>query len=215
MPAPAALPVGILEDDPEYAAYLAGIVADAAEYRLAFCADRVGNALAALAHDPPAIMLIDMQLPDGSGLDLVRAGARLPCRMLMLTVLADRTSVLSALEAGAHGYLLKDTPPAQILTALAQTLRGDAPISPAAASHVLRLLQRTPAQGSPAPTAREIDILQMFSRGLTYAETATALGISKHTVADHIKAIYQKLQVNSKSEALYEARHQGWISLTD
>ncbi len=208
--------IGMLEDNVQFSAYLCDVIANEPGMDLAFCAARVGDALIALDADQPDLLLVDMQLPDGSGLDLVRrAVATTSARIMMLTVLADRQSVLAAFECGAHGYLLKDTPPAQIVRDINAVLTGDAPISAGAATHILALFQRTPKSDSTAPTPRERELIQMLSRGLTYAETAHAMGISPHTVADYIKTIYRKLDVNSKNEAVFEARNQGWIRMID
>jgi DNA-binding NarL/FixJ family response regulator len=137
------------------------------------------------------------------------------CKIIMLTVLFDRRSVVAAIGEGAHGYLLKDTPPDQIRSGIRDVLADHAPISPAAAAHLLALLQRTSPDPASAPTKRERETLGCIARGLSYAEVASVLGISTHTVADHIKVIYRKLSVNSKTEAIFEGRQQGWLSLID
>jgi DNA-binding NarL/FixJ family response regulator len=212
----AAVRIGILEDNVQYSAYLCEIVDDEPGFRLSFCAATVADAFVALGDDTPDMLLVDMQLPDGSGLDLVRhAVATTKCRIMMLTVLADRQSVLGAFECGAHGYLLKDTPPEQIVRDINAVMSGAAPISAGAATHILTLFQRAPADSASAPTPRERELIQMIARGLTYAEAAQAMGLSVHTVADYIKAIYRKLDVNSKNEAVFEARNQGWITRMD
>jgi DNA-binding NarL/FixJ family response regulator len=212
----AAVRIGILEDNVQFSAYLCEIVRDEPGLRLSFCAATVADALAALAQGAPDLLLVDMQLPDGSGLDLVRhAVATTACRIMMLTVLVDRQSVLGAFECGAHGYLLKDTPPEQIVRDINAIMSGAAPISAGAATHILTLFQRVPEDAATAPTPRERELIQMIARGLTYAEAAQAMGISVHTVADYIKTIYRKLDVNSKNEAVFEARNQGWITRMD
>jgi DNA-binding NarL/FixJ family response regulator len=209
--------VGILEDNPEFSDHLAAIVAADDGMVLAFRAETVADALSAFASEQPDLLLVDMQLPDGSGLDLVAVAAQhAGCRIMMLTVLADRDSVLTAFERGAHSYLLKDTPTDQIKQNIASVMTGESPVSPAAATHILGLFRRSPgpsANDKIRPTDRERDVLQMVSKGLSYAETAKALGLSVHTVGDHLKAIYRKLAVNSKSEAIFEARAQGWIKV--
>lgn len=204
--------VGVLEDNLEFSRFLAGLIGQTPHLRLGFAAETLAGAHAAWRECPVDLLLVDMQLPDGSGLELVRAASRSPARILMLTVLADRESVLSALEAGAHGYLLKDATPGRIVAAFDEVMAGDAPISPSAAAHVLATLRRDDPDPAARPTPREREIVHMIARGLTYAEVARVLGISVHTVGDHIKAIYRKLEVGSKSEAVFEARNQGWLS---
>lgn len=207
--------VGVLEDNLEFSRFLSGLICQVAGFRLEFAHETVAAALQAWRQHPVDLLLVDMQLPDGSGLDLVRAAAGSSARILMLTVLADRESVLSALDAGAHGYLLKDASAERILAAFGEVLVGNAPISPSAAAHLLAALRPGSPDGAVQPTPREREIVHMIARGLTYAEVAGVLGISVHTVGDHIKAIYRKLDVGSKSEAVFEARNQGWIKITE
>lgn len=209
--------VGLLEDNNQFSDYLMGIIAEDENMSLSFRTETVADALSAFKIERPDLLLVDMQLPDGSGLDLVSLAAQhSSCRIMMLTVLADRDSVLAAFERGAHGYLLKDTSPDQIRQNIRALMTGESPVSPAAATHILELFRRHPntvIDAKIGPTDRERDVLQMVSKGLSYAETAKALNLSVHTVGDHLKAIYRKLAVNSKSEAIFEARAQGWINL--
>jgi len=166
--------------------------------------------------------LVDLQLPDGNGLDFIAdLKTHTDAKLLILTVLGDKVSVLTALQAGADGYLLKDTRPNQIRKSIRATMAGENPISPAAATHLLDmfntqsqiLTKETPDTSEASLTDREVDILTMFSRGLSYKETADALNISNHTVGDHVKSIYRKLSVHSRSEAIFEAVQSGWIKI--
>jgi len=209
--------VGILEDDPHFRALLVELVGAAPDLQLAFACETVAEALDAFRQSIPDLVLVDMQLPDGSGLDLIREAHARGTPSLMLTVLADRTSVLGAFEEGAHGYLLKDAEPAQIGDAIVASLAGQNPISPDVARHLLQLVRKAEPDlhDAEALTEREQTVLSMIARGLTYAEVAAAATISIHTVGDHIKAIYRKLGVNSKSEAVHEARALGWLRRFD
>ena len=213
--------VGILEDDPLFREELVRIIAfdPGVGCRLmpVFASETVAEASLHFAAMQPDLMLVDMQLPDGSGLEIIRQVKAAGKISLMLTMLGDRASVLGALQGGAQGYLLKDTPSADIRKAVCDTLAGQSPISPEAATHLLGLVRRadTPDSTGEKLTDRELTILNMISRGLTYAETAQAAEISVHTVGDHIKSIYRKLDVNSKSEAIHEARQLGWLSRFD
>lgn len=125
----------------------------------------------------------------------------------------DRDTVVQALSAGADGYLLKDSSPQQVLDGIAVTLAGGAPVSPAAAVYLLDLLRSPAAPTAPRPasskaicddrlTPRETDLLRAFAAGNSYKEAARLLNISPHTVGNHVKSIYRKLEVNSRSEAL-------------
>jgi DNA-binding NarL/FixJ family response regulator len=213
--------VGILEDDPLFRDELVRIIANdpgnGCLLAPVFACETVNECKRCFAATLPDLMLVDMNLPDGSGLEIIRQVKAAGKMSLMLTMLGDRASVLSALEEGAQGYLLKDTPSAQIRSAICETLAGHSPISSAAASHLLGLIRRAepPETNTEKLTERELAILHMISRGLSYAETAQAAGISVHTVGDHIKSIYRKLDVNSKSEAIHEARSLGWLSRFD
>ena len=135
-------------------------------------------------------------------------------------MLGDKVSVLAALQAGAQGYLLKDTPPSQIEQAIESVMSGDNPISPQAATHLLTLLKTTaeaepllPVATESTITPREKDILVMFSRGLSYQETADVLEIKLNTVREYTKSIYRKLSVHSRNEAIFEALQSGLIDI--
>lgn len=213
--------IGIVEDDPDLRQWLAEVIGEDVEMEVAFQAGTLAEAKSACRAAPADLCLIDIRLPDGSGLDLI------PClkqgdetKSLILTVLGDRVSVLLALHAGADGYLLKDTPPGQLRRSIAQTLAGETPLSPQAATYLLQMWKASeppqPGHGESGElTPREIDVLKLFSRGLSYREAAEVLDISRHTIGDHVKAIHQKLEVHSRAEAIFEARQLGLLSPLD
>jgi len=212
--------VGILEDDDDMRAYLSQIIEATDGMRVGFDAALVAEARKAISSTSIDICLVDLQLPDGNGLDFVAdLKDKSNAKILILTVLGDKTSVLLALQAGANGYLLKDTLPDQIRRDIRSTMEGGNPISPQAATHLLQVFQTPPVKRGNKPddaaslTQREVDILTMFSKGLSYKETANALEISHHTVSDHVKSIYKKLSVHSRNEAIFEAVQQGWLDL--
>lgn len=213
--------VGILEDDPDLRLYLEQIVGGSDALTLAFSAGSVADAIAHIEPAHPDLCLVDLQLPDGSGLDFIAAlkATASPARCLILTVLGDRESVLAALRSGADGYLLKDTPPEPLRRAMLATLVGETPLSPRAAGYLLEIWRSTPAATKLRPevalTAREVEVLGLFSRGLSYREVAATLGISAHTIGDHVKAIYRKLDVHSCTEAIFEARQLGLMAPRD
>lgn len=213
--------IGLVEDDLETRLYLEQVIEEAPDLEVAFSVGGLAEALRRSAATPADLCLVDLKLPDGSGVDFVRrikAGSGARC--LILTVLGDRASVLVALRAGADGYLLKDASPLPLVESIRATLRGETPISPQAARFLLELYKAAlPTLAEDAAqtslTAREVEVLKLFSRGLSYGEAAGALAISPHTVRDHVKAIYRKLAVHSRSEAVFEARQLGVISPLD
>lgn len=178
-------------------------------------------AFAGLQSDAPDVLLVDLGLPDMSGLEVVRfAAERHPaCNVLVITMFGDEANVLAALEAGASGYLLKGSLTRDITVDIRDIRDGGSPLSPVVARQVLRRLQR-PApgrseareeEGETGLSAREIEILNAISRGFSYAESAAILGISVSTVHTHLKRIYGKLAVNSKTEAVFEANRRGLL----
>ena len=211
--------LGILEDDEDTRLALEEHFVALPDFQVLFSCALVSEASAAIQTHEPDIALIDIRLPDGSGLDFIKLfRERTNGRALILTVLGDRATVLLAFEFGASGYLLKDTPLEQIARDIRALVAGGTPISAGAATHLLSLIAGAGSKSQPEPshnilTAREIDVLTMFSRGLSYKETATALQMSAHTVADHVKSIYTKMQVHSRNEAIFEAVQNGWLEL--
>jgi DNA-binding NarL/FixJ family response regulator len=209
--------VGILEDDGDMREYLETLLSTAPDFEVAFSCETLSDARIALANCPGAdVALVDIRLPDGVGLDFIAPfQAATGGRALILTVLGDKASVLLAFEFGASGYLLKDTPREQILRDIRSLIEGGTPISPQAATHLLSIIDAgvKVTKSDNILTARERDVLVMFSRGLSYKETGTALGVSPHTVNDFVKSIYAKMQVHSRNEAIFEAVQNGWLDL--
>ncbi len=210
--------IGILEDDTDMRAYIAYVAEQSDNLALIFAEESVQAARAHIdAGLTPDLCLVDLQLPDGNGVDFIRhASANSDCKFLVLTVLGDRTSVITALEAGANGYLLKDSSERMIVKSIEKTMEGANPISPEAATHLLSLLggaETKPVKSDHGLTAKETEVLTYFAKGLSYKETANVLGVSAHTVNDHVKSIYSKLSVHSKSEAIFEALQLGLIKI--
>lgn len=212
--------IGIVEDDPVLRDGLCRTIAARPELSLIGAVGSVGDGLELLRCGLD-VLLVDLGLPDGSGLDLIAAAGEgpAPCKVLVLTVFADVRSVLRAIEAGADGYLLKESDIEGISSAIRVVLDGGAPISPAVASHILaRLRVEPPRRAKPASrdgglTAKETDVLEALAAGLSHKEVAAQLGISPHTVSDHVKSIYRKLSVNSRGEAVYKAMQGGIIRM--
>lgn len=213
--------VAIVEDDAILREDLARVVANAADLEVLGLADTLAAGFSLLAGKPD-VLLVDLALPDGSGVSLIsEARLRLPdIKIIVVSIFGDSRSVVGAIEAGADGYLLKGAGGQEAESAIRSVLEGGAPISPSVASHILtRMRARTGAtQGAAteAPlTEKEVAILTDLAKGFRYKEVARLHGISPHTVADHVKSIYRKLAVNSRSEAVFEAVQAGLIRLND
>lgn len=216
--------VTVIEDDPAVRAHIVGIVAASARLAVVGEAESVAEAVA-LLDLRPGLMVLDLGLIDGSGIEVIRRARAEPAladmKILVLTLFSDEERVLSALTAGADGYLLKDTDDAVFLQEIFATLDGSAPISSAAAAHLLKKLRTEGTPGAPTSppqpgfslTPREIELLQLLAKGLSYKLAAQSLGISPNTVGDYVKSIYRKMDVNSRSEAVFEAINTGMIRL--
>lgn len=184
-------------------------------------AGTLAEARAALAAEAPKVLLTDLQLPDGHGVDLIReTRARLPeTEIMVISILGDEESVISAITVGATGYLLKDAFPTDIAATVRDLVAGHSPISASIARFIVRRTQSSvePPPGPPLNTTkltpREIDILWGIAKGFSYAEIAGHLGLSRQTVPGHIKSIYRKLEVHTRGEAVFEAVQQGLIKL--
>jgi DNA-binding NarL/FixJ family response regulator len=166
---------------------------------------------------PPEVVLVDLGLPDGNGIDLIREflTASPSTSVLVATVFGDESHVIRALQAGAHGYLLKDTPMEEFSRAVRLVHEGGSPLSPQIARHLLKRF--TPVQPAKQEssidqlTAREIEVLTHVSRGFSVPETARLMKVSAHTITAHAKSIYSKLAVHSRIEAVNRAREKGLI----
>jgi DNA-binding NarL/FixJ family response regulator len=162
--------------------------------------------------DEPDIVLMDIGLPGMSGIEGIREiKKKMPQQdIVVLTVHDDDDLVFEALCAGACGYLIKDTPPEKLLEAIREAHHGGAPMSATVARLVVRSFQMEPHA---ALTQREQDILAQLCRGKSYKMIASALFISQDTVRSHIRHIYQKLQVRSKSEAVAKALKERLVAV--
>jgi DNA-binding NarL/FixJ family response regulator len=212
--------VAIVEDDAILREELARVVDGADGLEIAGLAETLGAGRALLASDPD-VLLIDLALPDGNGVDLIRQARaeNAGIKIIVVSIFGDGRSVVRAIEAGADGYLLKGADPREAEAAIRSVLDGGAPISPTVASHILARMRERGAGARTeldAPlTEKEVAILSDLAKGFRYKEVARLHGISPHTVADHVKSIYRKLAVNSRSEAVFEAVQAGLIRLKD
>ena len=208
--------IAILEDSAPVRDYFAEIVEETADLDLCGVATSVSE-LPGVLDAGPELILTDLGLPDGSGLDVIPILKAAGILSLVITAFGDRETVLAALGAGADGYLLKDSSAEAILDGIRVTLSGGAPISAAAAVFLLEHLRGgagQPAQADgEALTPRETELLTLFARGHSYKSAARELGISPLTVGGHVKAIYRKLEVNSRGEAVYAAMRRGQLEI--
>ena len=167
------------------------------------------DALLAISRELPELVLTDIGLPGMSGTEGIRIlKERYPdLPMVALTVYDDDEEIFGALCAGALGYLLKNTPPARLLECLKAVVSGGAPMSPEVARRVVRLFKTVspPDRASYRLTPQETQLLKLLVEGHNYKTAAAELGLSVHTDSFHMRNIYSKLQVHSKSEAVAKA----------
>lgn len=218
--------VAIVEDDDVFRNSVLATVAQAPDMQLCGVANNQASGLALLQQAPADVLLVDLGLPDGSGLDVIKT-ARLSwpkCYVMVITVFGDKTNILAAISAGALGYLLKDMAAEKLASEIRTMHQGGSAISPAIARELLNHLGgKAGMAATPAPsqqnnhsleqaeelTDREYQILVLANKGFSYEEVARTLGISIHTVRTHVKRSYAKLQVNSKTQAIYELQRMG------
>jgi DNA-binding NarL/FixJ family response regulator len=218
----------IVEDEPEFRRRFAQIIDSEPTMRLAGVAANKREAQVLIDREDFDVMLIDLGLPDGTGIDLIRSvSQRKPdVDIMVVTVFGDEQHVVSSIEAGATGYILKDSTPADVISCIRLLRAGGSPVSPVVARSVLRAIRSrmggTAAGSTSAParspnaennplSARETEILQLLAKGMSFNEIGEILGISPHTVTAHIKKIYRKLAVHSRGEAVYEASQMGLL----
>lgn len=221
-PHPIAMPhaVVIVEDEEPVRQALAQAVCDAPDLLLAGGAPDIPEATKLLRDTRPDVVLVDLNLPSGSGLELIRwTKSALPhCEVMVVTWSGDERQVLACLEAGATGYLLKGSSSTDIAAHIRALCEGGSPISPTIAR---RLLTRFSPSTTPACataedeqttlSTQERSVLMLCAKGYTHQEIAGLLSLSNHTVKTYVKRIYRKLQVHNKAEAVYEARKLNWL----
>ena len=223
--------VAILEDELNVRKLLEQAVLSDPGMALAFSAQTVAEAKALAQTQSAQVYLVDLGLPDADGRDFIRwVSANQPGALSMVvTVFGDDEHIVSSFAAGAVGYLLKDASSSEIAQHIAELVAGGSPISPSVARRVLQHFKpgyhsnRTPFEAaSPAASPvsdpvdnplseREHEVLRLIEKGLTYDEISQVLGITWHTVTSYLRRVYQKLEVNSRGEAVFEARHRGLL----
>src|SRR5262249_51535208 len=209
----AEIKVAIVEDHARTREALAALIGGSPGYRMSGKFGSMEEALAKLEWDPPDVTLCDIGLPGMSGIEGIRRlKARYPTlQILMLTVYEDNDHIFQAICAGASGYLLKDTPPTRLLDSIRELREGGAPMSPEIAAKVVQMFQRLapPTEMVNQLSPREVDVLKLLAEGHAYKTAADKLSVSVDTIRFHIRNIYEKLHVHSKSEAVLKAFRTG------
>jgi DNA-binding NarL/FixJ family response regulator len=201
--------VATIEDRREIREGLATLIDDTPGFHCVGRYRSMEEALQGFHHHPADLALVDIELPGMSGLDGIRLlRQRYPkMLLLMLTVYDDDERIFEALCAGACGYLLKKTPPARLLESLREAVDGGAPVSPDVARRVIRIFREIgpPEKADYDLTPHEVRLLKLMVEGHSYKSAATILHVTPHTVSFHLRHIYEKLEVHSKSEAVAKA----------
>ena len=213
--APNEIRVIVIEDMREVREGLAALINGTQGFKCVGSYYSMEAALAGMGREPPDVILTDIGLPGMTGVrgtEILRE--RFPeVPILALTVYDNDDQVFDALCAGASGYLLKNTPPARLLDSIKEAANGGAPMSPEVAHRVIRLFRefRPPETASYHLTAQETQLLKLLIEGHYKKTAARAMGISTNTVSFHLKNIYAKLQVHSKTEAVAKALREHLI----
>ena len=212
----------IVEDDAAFRERFGAILAKDADFEVVASVGTAIEGIFMLDAKKPDILLVDLGLPDLSGIEVIRQASRtLPnCESMVVTVFGDEEHVLASIEAGASGYLLKDASEESFLSGIRELVAGGSPISPIIARRLLKRFQPDLAAAKLEPNTsdpevtlsdREREILLLASKGYNYPEMGKLMGISPHTVTSHVKKIYRKLAVHSRGEAVFEAHRMGLI----
>ncbi|MFM7205990.1 MAG: response regulator [Planctomycetaceae bacterium] len=215
--AAAAIRVALIEDDAGTRASLREIVESAADCRCVGEFRSVAEAVAGLPAIAPQVTLVDVNLPDGTGVDCVRTLAPVmpTTEFVMLTLYHDGDILFDALAAGAHGYLIKPVRVDELIAAIRDVVEGGAPMSSMVARRIVRSFERhAPAHVAPLPKGdemlelapREREVLDLLAAGAMYKEVAKQLGVSRNTVITYIRRIYKKLHVHSRHHAVERYR---------
>lgn len=207
----------VVEDDPVTLGRIERYLARPDDMEVVATAANVAQGLPLVAAGGYDVLLCDLGLPDGSGIDLIRASSSThpDADIIVITIFAEQSKVLSSIKAGARGYLLKDENLDGCADRIREVRGGGSPISPIIARQLLRQLAPTAAIDEPdiALTPRETEVLNLLARGFSYGEIADILHLSAQTIGTHVKNLYRKLEVRSRAEAVFEASSRGIISL--
>ncbi|MDH4396131.1 MAG: response regulator transcription factor [Limnobacter sp.] len=229
----------LIEDDPATQDRLANLIRSSSALQLMGTASNAQEGYALLFMSNPHVVLVDLGLPDSSGIDIIRwvSQNKPQVETLVITAFGDEYHVIRSLEAGASGYLLKDYSAEEIAEHIVELHAGGSPISPMIARQLLTRIQTEKQNATPPPqlaiqpttqsttpqanqpthksevtlTDRELMVIRQVAKGFNTQEIGVQLGISSHTVATHVKRIYRKLQVSNRAEAVFEASASGLL----
>ena len=217
------LSVLVVEDCEPVAERLARILHDWPRVESVAIKSTLKQALAEIEANTIDIALVDLDLPDGSGVSAIRALRKLnpDAHSIILSALSDSHVVVDAIAAGATGYVLKDDESISVIAAITSVLEGKSPMSATIARLMVAQIQKRtePRETKAAPpdtallTAREHEVLSAIARGFSYKEVANILGLSAQTVPVHVRNIYRKLESSNRSEAVYEAQVRGILKV--
>jgi DNA-binding NarL/FixJ family response regulator len=207
-----AIRVALVEDRPEIREGLRELIAGSEGFECCGAYGSMEETLPDMGKAAPDVVLVDIGLPGMSGVEGIREIRRRHAgvRLLVLSVYNDDERIFNAICAGACGYLLKKTPPAKLLESIREVVAGGAPMSPEIASRVLALFRENapPQQADYNLTPHELRLLRLLVEGHNYKTMAGLLGVTVHAVSFHMRNIYEKLEVHSKSEAVGKALRQ-------
>ncbi len=204
----------VLEDHPETRGWLCDIINQAFKEVVIAEASSQAQARKLITEKKFDLALIDLNLPDGNGVDIIRELNRVSPHTycVVATIFDDDEYLFPALEAGAQGYLLKEQTSEEFIHSLQGIIKGEPPISPAIARKMIQHFHGTPdTSDKPELSDREKEILSAIAKGLSRNEAAEILGITSNTVASHLKSIYGKLNVSNRAQATLEALRLGLV----
>lgn len=206
----------VVEDMPESQEMLQEVAQAAFPGICVHCVADVASALKMLKQFQFDLALVDLALPDGCGTNVVQAmSVRFPqCMIVVATLFDDDDHLFPALRAGAQGYLLKDQAPEHLIDQLRGISEGRPPLSPSVARRLLEHFREVPdavAEQTTLLTPREREVLMQLARGISIAKIGIELGISRYTVGDHVKNLYRKLKISSRTEAALQAKSMGLL----
>jgi DNA-binding NarL/FixJ family response regulator len=209
---PVNISISIVDDDAPARGILTEWIRGAEGFKCVGVHENAETALAALPQEKPSVVLMDINMPGMSGIECVRRlkPQMMGTQFMMLTVYEDPDHIFKALSSGASGYLLKRTPRAELLTAIRDIHAGGSPMSSNIARKIVQSFQRFNATSPAEPdnlSPREREVLELLARGYLYKEIADSLHISVPTVNTHIRRIYEKLHVRSRSQAIAKFTH--------
>ncbi|MDT3381434.1 response regulator [Labrys portucalensis] len=211
--------VAVVEDDPAALERITAALEAAPDISVTASAPNTATGKTLIDKGGFDVLLCDLGLPDGSGIGLIRYAAQkyADVDIMVITIFADQDKVLESIKAGARGYLLKDERFDSFAESIREVRRGGSPISPVIARQLLKEFQpreqEADKKGLELLSKRELEVLKLLARGFTFVEIGDILKIGRSTVATYVKNIYQKLEVNSRAEAVFEASSMGVINM--